>query len=207
MKKPNRRRPAPSGPLGTLAARAAEAMKQQRFKEAVDLFKLMIRHDPQAEWKQLLAEASDALASSLDYETTLARVARLAIPRLADWCVVDMRADDGSIRRLAVTHVPAIGRLARGSVFLLFAFLGVESALVPSGEVRDPARTVPRAIGIALGVVVAIYICVQLVTQSALGPALAGSRTPVADSAAVLLGSLGSAPCAPSVTPALHVPL
>ena len=52
MKKPNRRRPAPSAPLGTLAARAAEAMKQQRFKEAVDLFKLMIRHDPQAEWKQ-----------------------------------------------------------------------------------------------------------------------------------------------------------
>ena len=42
MKKPNRRRPAPSAPLGTLAARADEAMKQQRFKEAVDLFKLMI---------------------------------------------------------------------------------------------------------------------------------------------------------------------
>ena len=44
MKKPNRRRPAPSAPLGTFAARAAEAMKQQRFKEAVDLFKLMIRN-------------------------------------------------------------------------------------------------------------------------------------------------------------------
>jgi len=65
VKKPNRRRPAPSAPLGTLATRAAEAMKQQRFKEAVDLFKLMIRHDPQPEWKQSLAEAYRGRARAL----------------------------------------------------------------------------------------------------------------------------------------------
>ena len=34
---------------------------------------------------------------------------------------------------------------ARAATILIFAFMGVESALVPSGEVRDPARTVPRA--------------------------------------------------------------
>ncbi len=54
---------------------------------------------------RFLSEASGALASSLDYETTLASVARLAVPRLADWCAVDMVGPDGSIRRLAVAHV------------------------------------------------------------------------------------------------------
>ena len=51
-----------------------------------------------------LAEASAAFASSLDYQTTLAAVARLAVPRFADWCVVDMAAPDGGIERLAVAH-------------------------------------------------------------------------------------------------------
>ena len=51
-----------------------------------------------------LAEVSTVLASSLDYETTLAAVARLAVPHVADWCVVDITEPDGSIRRLAVEH-------------------------------------------------------------------------------------------------------
>jgi PAS domain S-box-containing protein len=54
---------------------------------------------------RFLAEASDLLASSLDYETTLATVARLAVPEIADWCTVDVAVDDGTHRRLAVAHV------------------------------------------------------------------------------------------------------
>jgi PAS domain S-box-containing protein len=53
----------------------------------------------------LLAEASKALAGSLDYKTTLANVARLAVPGLADWCVVDALDADGVIRRVSVAHV------------------------------------------------------------------------------------------------------
>jgi PAS domain S-box-containing protein len=61
-----------------------------------------------------LAEASHTLSESLDYERTLSQVARLAVPRLADWCSVDIVADDGSIRQLAVAHVdPAKVDLAR----------------------------------------------------------------------------------------------
>ena len=61
-----------------------------------------------------LAEASNVLASSLDYETTLASVARLAVPRIADWCAVDIIQPDGSVRSLAVAHVdPAKVELAR----------------------------------------------------------------------------------------------
>ena len=52
-----------------------------------------------------LAEASAYLAGSLDYEITLDRVARLAVPALADWCVVDTHDDDGSVRLLAVAHI------------------------------------------------------------------------------------------------------
>ena len=53
---------------------------------------------------EFLAEASAVLASSLDYEVTLAAVARLAVPQMADWCVVDMARRDGALNRLAVAH-------------------------------------------------------------------------------------------------------
>ena len=53
---------------------------------------------------RFLAESSSSLASSLDYRTTLANVAGLAVPTLADWCAVDVLDDDGSIERVAVEH-------------------------------------------------------------------------------------------------------
>ena len=53
---------------------------------------------------RFLSEASTELASSLDYRATLARVARLAVPHLADWCAVDVLEEDGGTRRLAVEH-------------------------------------------------------------------------------------------------------
>ncbi len=54
---------------------------------------------------QFLAEASAVLAGSLDYDETLSHLARLAVPRIADWCSVEMVTPDGSIRTLAVAHV------------------------------------------------------------------------------------------------------
>jgi signal transduction histidine kinase len=51
-----------------------------------------------------LAEASIVLASSLDLETIFQRVARLAVPTLADWFVVDVIASDGILRRVATAH-------------------------------------------------------------------------------------------------------
>ena len=55
--------------------------------------------------QRFLAEAGEALAASLDVEATLANIARLAVPRLADWCVVHLVQDDGSVSQLAVAHV------------------------------------------------------------------------------------------------------
>jgi PAS domain S-box-containing protein len=52
-----------------------------------------------------LAEASALLGSSLDYETTLAALTRLAVPRLADWCALEVIDEEGVPRRLGVAHV------------------------------------------------------------------------------------------------------
>jgi len=89
------------------------------------------------------------------------------------------------------TATPAAGDIARASIVSIFAFLGVESALVPSGEVRDPARTIPRAIFLAMIGIAILYLAVQLVTQGILGAALAGQKTPLAEAAAKAMGPGG----------------
>jgi APA family basic amino acid/polyamine antiporter len=99
----------------------------------------------------------------------------------------------GAMRRenLHWSTVPATGDVARASAVLIFAFLGVESALVPSGEVHEPARTVPRAIFIAMLGVTVLYLAIQVVTQGILGAALVGQKTPLAEAAAVAIGPTG----------------
>jgi signal transduction histidine kinase len=56
------------------------------------------------EGQRLLADASSLLAASLDYEATLARVARLAVPDFADLCILDLLDTDGKIQRAAAAH-------------------------------------------------------------------------------------------------------
>ena len=92
---------------------------------------------------------------------------------------------------LTIAHAPAASHVARASVVAIFAFLGVESALVPGGEVRDPSRTVPRAVFLAMTTIVCVYLAVQLVTQGILGSALASAKTPLADAAAIAFGAWG----------------
>jgi basic amino acid/polyamine antiporter, APA family len=77
-------------------------------------------------------------------------------------------------------------------LLLLFAFFGIEVALIPSGEVKNPARTVPRAIYAALAITTALYILIQLVAQGTLGPRLADNAvSPLAEAAALFLGNFG----------------
>jgi len=95
-------------------------------------------------------------------------------------------------RNLAWPGMPPAGDIARASVFLIFAFIGIESALTPSGEVREPARTVPRAIFAALVLVTLIYMGLQIVAQGVLGAELATNTTaPLAELAMRVLGSGG----------------
>jgi basic amino acid/polyamine antiporter, APA family len=87
---------------------------------------------------------------------------------------------------------PAVADVSRASIFLIFVFAGVESALVPSGEVRDPARTVPRALFMAMATVTLVYLLIQIVAQGVLGPALVGSPTPLSDAAGRVFGPWGA---------------
>jgi PAS domain S-box-containing protein len=54
--------------------------------------------------ESFMAEASRVLASSMDYEQTLKRLARLAVPQIADWCAIDLLGEQGEIERVSVHH-------------------------------------------------------------------------------------------------------
>jgi amino acid transporter len=94
-----------------------------------------------------------------------------------------------NVDNLRVAAMPAAGDVARTSLLLIFAFAGIECALVPSGEVHDTARTVPRAIAMAMLAITALYITLQVVAQGVLGPGLAqATAAPLADTAGASLG-------------------
>jgi APA family basic amino acid/polyamine antiporter len=87
---------------------------------------------------------------------------------------------------------PQTDALGRSVLLLLFAFVGVEVALVPSGEIKQPARTVPRAIFTALGITTLLYIMIQLVALGVLGSELGKyGDTGLAEAAARFLGNAG----------------
>jgi amino acid transporter len=88
--------------------------------------------------------------------------------------------------------VPAAGAVGRTAIVLIFAFVGLEVALVPSGEVRDPTRTVPRALFSALAITTTLYLLIQGVAQGLLGPSMPQyAAAPLAEAAARVLGHSG----------------
>ena len=89
--------------FGILADSCAQALERIRSQDEVDRQTSRLR---------FLAESTAELARSLDYQSTLSRVARLAVPTFADWSAIDLVEDD-RLHRLAVEHVdPEKVRLA-----------------------------------------------------------------------------------------------
>ena len=87
---------------------------------------------------------------------------------------------------------PPGDKLGETVLILIFAFVGIEVALVPSGEVRDPRRTVPRAIFLALGLTTLLYLAIQAVAQGVLGAEMAQhAEAPLAAAASRFLGEGG----------------
>src|SRR5581483_2814101 len=84
--------------LSLIADRIALAINQASLRDA---------ERAAQERLQFLSEASALLASSLDVEETLARVARLAVPHFADWCAVDLERSEGMLERVAVAPTPS----------------------------------------------------------------------------------------------------
>ena len=73
---------------------------------AISIFRDITEQQRGQERLAFLAEASTVLASSLDYELTLARLGELVVPRLADACVIDILQQGGAVRRLPMVLAP-----------------------------------------------------------------------------------------------------
>jgi signal transduction histidine kinase len=107
-----------SGALGeelaieTLKSGATDyVLKDRRERLVPSIHRALREADERAERKRaeealrFQAEASAVLASSLDYNKTLANVARLAVPFLADFCIIDVLDNEDSLRQVAVAHI------------------------------------------------------------------------------------------------------
>jgi amino acid transporter len=93
---------------------------------------------------------------------------------------------------LRLDGVPTAGEFGAATLVLFFAFAGSESAVTPSGEIRDPARTIPR--GLLLGIlgIASLFIAIQIVAQGVLGASLPEhSAAPLAATAERLIGPSG----------------
>ncbi|HLZ79818.1 MAG TPA: APC family permease, partial [Sphingomonas sp.] len=93
--------------------------------------------------------------------------------------------------RLHAGAAPDVGGVGRAVLLSLFAFQGMETALGVSGEVSNPARTLPRALIGAMAFVTVAYVAIQLVAQGLLGAGLGASRAPLADGMALVDPRLG----------------
>ena len=84
------------------------------------------------------------------------------------------------------------GEIAPTTMVILWAFVGFEILTVPAGEMRNPRRSVPRALVLTMLTVSAVYLLIWAVCTGTL-PTLAGSENPVAESAIEFLGPRGGA--------------
>jgi amino acid transporter len=88
--------------------------------------------------------------------------------------------------------MPDPSQIGRAAIVLIFAFVGVEIALVPSGEIHDPARTLPRALFLALAITTTLYLLIQATAQGLLGPSMSTyAAAPLAEAASRVLGAGG----------------
>ena len=114
--------------------------------------------------------------------------------RLVDWATavkliplaIFLVAGVAAIHRanFVQTVAPSTQGLGRAMILALFVLTGMEVSLSVSGEVKEPARTIPRALTIALVTVTLLYIAIQVIAQGILGASLSQSTVPLADAMA-----------------------
>lgn len=93
---------------------------------------------------------------------------------------------------LAWTEVPDASAVLGTAGIVIFAFSGIEGSLIPSGEVKNPSKTVPRAAFLALGAATVLYLAIQFVALGILGTNLGQDQTtPLASAAGSVVGPIG----------------
>ena len=182
-----------SGALYWLMASFAVASVASAFAGSIGALTPIV--DNQAARGALLASLFGALAfvnvrgvrsgSRVVQVVTVAKLLPLAILVVSGIWSIDPHA-------LRWPGPPSLGALGRTSVILIFAFAGVEIAVAPAGEIRDPTRTVPRAIFTALAITTTFYLLIQVVAQGLLGSSLTNfASAPLAEAASRVLGATG----------------
>ncbi|MFF7675216.1 APC family permease [Actinacidiphila glaucinigra] len=103
---------------------------------------------------------------------------------LAAFTVAAFTGGDADAARLDIGADATVGGVLQAAGLLFFAFAGYARIATLGEEVRDPARTIPRAIPLALGITLVVYAAVAVALLAVLGPqGLAGSTAPLADAA------------------------
>lgn len=121
--------------------------------------------------------------------TRTARLTRLvvavALAALATVVLVGLTGGEPSWARVAVGADATWSGVLGSAGLLFFAFAGYARIATMGEEVRDPSRTIPRAIQLALGLAVLVYAAVAVTLLTVLGPdAVAAGSAPLADAAA-----------------------
>ena len=93
----------------------------------------------------------------------------------------------------AWTSTPSLGDLGEVCLILIFAFLGVETGLNVSGEIRTPQKTIPKGIMLSVLTVVVLYTLIQITSQGVLGETLPNFKdAPLAEVGKTMFGPLGA---------------
>ena len=152
------------------------------------------------EWAHAVAVAAVVALTALNYtgikkSAVLTRIiVAVVLAVLAAVVVVILGFGDVDGSRLALGDDVSIGGVLESAGLLFFAFAGYARIATLGEEVRDPARTIPRAIPIALGIALVVYAVVAIAVLSELGSATLASATAPLAQAVVAAGMPGLEP-------------
>ncbi|MET8456208.1 APC family permease [Streptomyces parvulus] len=140
------------------------------------------------EWSHVVAVAAVVALTAVNYggvqksawlTRVIVAVVLAVLASVVAVCLGSGRSDPG---RLGVGVPEGAGGVLESAGLLFFAFAGYARVATLGEEVRDPRRTIPRAIPLALGIALAVYACVAVAVLSVLGPvALGRSSAPLVD--------------------------
>lgn len=116
---------------------------------------------------------------------TVAKLTPLVILIIIGW-------KDVSLSNLNWETAPTLQKFGEASLILFFAFQGGDAGLTVGGEIKNPQKTVPKAIFIGISFVLLLYILIQTVSQGVLGSELPQFKeAPLAETAKIVFGPLG----------------
>lgn len=117
---------------------------------------------------------------------TIAKLSPLLLIAIFGWFFVK----SSNLGWTAGHSVPDLGQM---SLILIFAFVGAETALNVSGEIKNPAKTIPLGIMLSIFIVVVLYILIQMTVQGILGGSITEFRdAPLAEAARRMIGPAGA---------------